>query len=450
MILYFLMFASLSWVFWPNKLDIIPGPWIARLVPCLVTPFAFIGKVGWFGRYMKRMYPNTKLIRIGRNKIAVVDHELALQVLETPQYILPKMSPPNASSLHPMIRDGLPFISDIARATELRTVMLTSVLGTSTLNRFHKLGWETCIQPWLDNLSENPEHHIHELTQQIILSIILDEEKIPEKLPTFENGVAAQGRMVSAAWQSLPWIQFFLQLGNWVPGYKPDEAPIDQFMESLIDRPTPPQMVQIMQKRGFSRDVIQHHLTTVFQAADDTTSFALRTMIYLLAMAPDSQEALFQQLAFFEEWPPHYEDLKRFTSLELWIHRSLCFCTPIPILRSRVVADEAGYDIDGLHVPRGTVIGVASDAIMDSLVMEYWNNIEKLKSLTLSFGRGGRMCPGHVLARLQMTYIMAGLIKKYSWEYAGPVPDWDHIPSLITRYYENPPKLIWRERKVEN
>src|ERR1700678_1808345 len=128
----------------------IPGPWLTKVLPCVMTPPAILGKVSQFAKWLVKSYPDQPVVKIGRSKVGLTTLNAVEELLALPSSMCVKV---DAQSTVPMIRDGLPFVSDPERAHDLRLILLQTTLSSDTLRRFKGAAWHQCVQPWLDGLT---------------------------------------------------------------------------------------------------------------------------------------------------------------------------------------------------------------------------------------------------------------------------------------------------------
>jgi cytochrome P450 len=172
-------------------------------------------------------------------------------------------------------------------------------------------------------------------------------------------------------------------------------------------------------------DVIVGYVMTMLMAGSDTTSVALRTVVYHLAKHDNVRRRLQQELDEANlQFPVPWKDIQNLAYLDAVIKEALRVYPIGAILQERVVP-LTGFELpDGRRIPPGTIVGVAGfntnrrPEVWGDNPEEFnpsrWFQLEKetteaftkrlngMKRFDISFGHGPRGCLGKNIAILEM------------------------------------------------
>ncbi|XP_072124800.1 cytochrome P450 3A30-like isoform X1 [Mobula birostris] len=162
---------------------------------------------------------------------------------------------------------------------------------------------------------------------------------------------------------------------------------------------------------------------TFVLAGYETTSNTLSYLGYNLAMHPDVQKKLQQEIdeAFPNQAPPTYDGVMRLEYLEMVISETLRLYPPAPRL-DRVCKKDV--KLNGVTIPKDTVIVVPAYVLHRD--PKYWEEPEEFRperfskeesmsrnpSTLLPFGMGPRNCIGMRFAQLTMKVIVVLLLQR--------------------------------------
>ncbi|XP_054084059.1 probable cytochrome P450 313b1 isoform X2 [Zeugodacus cucurbitae] len=182
-------------------------------------------------------------------------------------------------------------------------------------------------------------------------------------------------------------------------------------------------------ERGqLSWEDVRAEANVIIAATFETTSTALYIVCLCLAMHPEYQEKLYNELStiFPENEPPivDYEHLERMPYTEMVINEALRLYSPVPmVLRS--VADDFRLR-DGTLIPRGTQIGIdiynmqrderiwGSNAKQFKPEAHFGPNTTKRHAFAfIPFTKGLRMCIGYRYALMLMKVFVAKIFRQY-------------------------------------
>jgi len=412
-----------------NPLVNFPGPLMSIFAPCLVSPWAIAGKLASRVREVAFSYSQFGIIRTGWNKVGVLKADLARNILLNKHF----QKIPTLADGNDMIRYGLPFISDPDLARSLRSVTFKTSLNRQSLIQSGQMDLVNKFLNRIPLTPFDPETIISDFTLENVLAVILNLDDYDDlRLPQLQTGLAAGYRMLTAlsgnsiVWRNMLWL-YCLFYGQ--PGIQHDQPEIEKFLDKVIEKN--PSIVQEMIAQGFSNKQIRCHVTSLFQAGTDTTSFAIKTGLILLARHPNLQEELYSKLKLI----PHIDYSLITTEVPEMIQLTyavLNYLTPIPILRGRVGPE---VKLDEYRIPKGVNIGFPIDFIMQPQTERVFS-LDDAKAKNLSFGDGDRVCPGNTLAKIQMTILFAGVLKRFKLIDLQPEIDLDsNCRSFITRFW---------------
>jgi cytochrome P450 len=191
-----------------------------------------------------------------------------------------------------------------------------------------------------------------------------------------------------------------------------------------------------------TRDVIVHLSTNVF-AGSDTTTIALRAIIYLLLRNPDKlakvrdeldraeREGRLSEFISYRETTTHLPYLCAAIKEAMRIHPSVGL-----ILERHVPA--GGATICGQHIPEGTIVGINAWVLHrdskvypdpDAFIPERWidSSAAQLKEMEQSyfvFGAGSRTCIGKNISLMEMHKIVPQLLREFDLQLHEPKKDW--------------------------
>ncbi|XP_038676365.1 cytochrome P450 3A21-like [Scyliorhinus canicula] len=161
---------------------------------------------------------------------------------------------------------------------------------------------------------------------------------------------------------------------------------------------------------------------TIFLAGYETSSSTLAFAAYNLAMHPDVQKKLQQEIdeAFPNKAPPTYDGVMQLEYMEMVISETLRLFPPAPRI-DRVCKKDV--QLNGLTVPKGTVVMVPAYVLHRDPA--YWPEPEEFRPerfdkensenrdpcIFLPFGMGPRNCIGMRFAQLVMKMALASFLQ---------------------------------------
>lgn len=113
----------------------------------------------------------------------------------------------------------------------------------------------------------------------------------------------------------------------------------------------------------FTESEIRDHVFTTISAGNETTALAVSNAILFMAIHPDIQDRVVEELrqVFYDESiEMDYDELTKLKYLELVIKEVLRLCPSVPAW-ARETTDE--LELDGILIPKGTEITMAAYAL---------------------------------------------------------------------------------------
>jgi cytochrome P450 len=180
---------------------------------------------------------------------------------------------------------------------------------------------------------------------------------------------------------------------------------------------------------------LRDELMTIMLAGHETTALALTWTWYLLALHPDVDARLREELLReLSGRPPTVGDLPRLRYAELVITEAMRLYPPIPIISRQAIA---ACELGGFPVPPGTPVSFAQWSVHrdprfydhpDDFRPERWADglAKRLPRFAyFPFGGGPRLCIGNTFAMMEATLILATIAQRYR---PSLVPDHPVVP----------------------
>ena len=181
------------------------------------------------------------------------------------------------------------------------------------------------------------------------------------------------------------------------------------------------------------------HMNFLLMAAHDTTTSSLTKMAWAMAMHPEWQECVREEVFSLGAERLAYEDLGKLEVTERAFNEALRLLPPVFFLPRKALQD---FEIDGYTIPRGTVLTVSPGHVQR--MPEYWSNPDafdpdrfgperreqdKHRFAFAPFGGGVHKCLGMHFAYMQMKVFVFHLLRKYRIRMVpGHVPAWKVLP----------------------
>jgi cytochrome P450 len=167
-------------------------------------------------------------------------------------------------------------------------------------------------------------------------------------------------------------------------------------------------------------------------AGTETTALTLAWSLYLLSMHPEALERIRAEArAVCGERDPEWNEVQHLTYTRMVIQETMRLFPPIWALIRIAAGDD---EIGGHHVKAGDKVVILSYVMHHS--PNYWEDPEKFeperfaperakkrtKYSYLPFAAGKRACIGGALSQIENTLALVQLLRRFTPEYAGPVP----------------------------
>jgi len=167
------------------------------------------------------------------------------------------------------------------------------------------------------------------------------------------------------------------------------------------------------------------HMIFLMMAAHDTTTSALSSMTYALALNPQWQQRLLQEVESLGVEHLRYEDLERMQQTEWVMKEALRMYPPLSTLPKY---NLKSFEFEGLKIPAGAL--VVTYPIHTHYLAEYWSEPERFDPLRFSeqraehknhpycwvpFSGGAHMCIGLHFAIMQVKLVMFEMLRYYRW-----------------------------------
>ncbi|BES88976.1 cytochrome P450 [Nesidiocoris tenuis] len=179
-------------------------------------------------------------------------------------------------------------------------------------------------------------------------------------------------------------------------------------------------------KWGFTQNDMAVLSKDIYLAGTDATSTTMASCLAFLAMFPEHQKKVYDEL--FEifgdsDRDPTLDDLKKMVYLEMCLKEALRHCAPAAITR-RLSSD---IQIENYHFPKGAMLYFAFYFTHKNPM--WWKRPEDFypdhfskeavakrpKGVFMPFSAGPRGCPGQTFAWLSMKTITSRLIRSYEF-----------------------------------
>ncbi|MEM7779299.1 MAG: cytochrome P450 [Pseudomonadota bacterium] len=193
-------------------------------------------------------------------------------------------------------------------------------------------------------------------------------------------------------------------------------------------------------------DEVVDHMSFLLMAAHDTITSSSTSLLYLLAINPDWQEKLREEIfavtggpdADGKTRPLDYADLGKLELTEMAFKEALRMIPPVPSMPRRALK---AFEFGGYQIPAGQPVSINIHWTHHS--EEYWDEPftfdpmrftpDKVKArhkyAWVPFGGGAHMCLGLHFAYMQIKLIMSHLLQQYRIEAPeGYKPDWQDWP----------------------
>ncbi|MBK7862031.1 MAG: cytochrome P450 [Archangiaceae bacterium] len=246
-------------------------------------------------------------------------------------------------------------------------------------------------------------------------------------------------------------------LARWVPtpgrrAFERERAELDGLLEPLISRRWREDdagridVLSLLKAGAVSREAASDHVRTFFAAGYETTAVALTWVCHLLGQHPDWQDRVAAELEqVLGGRAPAFEDLRRLPTLRAVLEESLRLYPAVPLVGREALADDV---LSKVPVPKGsTVVLCFLAAQRDGRNFSRPERFDPSRFLPggtvppyahLPFGAGPRSCIGAQFAMLEMSLVVAALLRRYRLR-AVADPELKAVPLVSLR----PNREVW-------
>jgi cytochrome P450 len=183
---------------------------------------------------------------------------------------------------------------------------------------------------------------------------------------------------------------------------------------------------------GLDDAEIADEVVSLLMAAVDTTPGTLAWTWYLLARHPEVEARLHEELdSVLDGRPPTADDIARLEYLELVLAEVLRLYPPVHFIDRRPLVD---VELDGRHVAAGSYLLISPllthrDPRFYEEPAAFRPERERPRLAYLPFGAGPHTCIGMALARLELSFVIATLARRWRLHVT---PDFPPDPSPQT------------------
>ncbi|KXJ87122.1 cytochrome P450 [Microdochium bolleyi] len=179
--------------------------------------------------------------------------------------------------------------------------------------------------------------------------------------------------------------------------------------------------------------------TNAVAAGSDTVACGLQSFVYHMIRHPTAWARARAEIdaTLAGSDVIQYTDAQSLPYLQACIKESLRVFSPVPMTLPRV-APAGGLSIGDKAIPEGTIVSVCPWVIHAST--EIWGpdarefnpdrwlgpDSAKLDKYYIPFGLGYASCPGHNLAKIQLSKILATIVRDYDIEQVDKGADWSY------------------------
>ncbi|XP_018801372.1 PREDICTED: probable cytochrome P450 313a4 [Bactrocera latifrons] len=206
----------------------------------------------------------------------------------------------------------------------------------------------------------------------------------------------------------------------------------------------------------FSEKDVEIECFTMFAAAYETSVSASYTCLVMLAMQPEIQERVFQEIRSVfphEITSVEYDDLKKLPYLDMFIAESLRLAPPIQFIGRQ--SEQDAELCPGVILPKGMQIVIPIYELHRR--KEIWGpyahrfnpnnflpeNIEKRHPYSyMPFSKGSRNCIGFRYAEVSLRIILIHAVRSLKFSTTFKYEDIVHVPHISLRYKIQPPLRI--------
>ena len=301
---------------------------------------------------------------------------------------------------------------------------------------------ERTIDDWDDGEVFDLETEIRTLLQRISLKVFYDYDASSEEGREMSKSFQRMLPRMDPKRRSIP---------EWIPTpvnrqYRRELDKVHDFLEELADQRRRSDedrddllgmLVEAADSGEMSEEFLREELFTMMVASQETTSFTLMMVIYLLSEHPDAWENLQAEVdEVLGDEPPTMDDLSELTYTGGVVREALRLYPPAYAV-PRVPEEEV--QIREYRIPDGSYIFMPGWAVHrderwyddpEEFRPERWTSEFKQdlhEFAFIPFGGGPRGCPGELFAKVELQLVLAIVAQNVVLE---PVPD--ERPELVS------------------
>jgi cytochrome P450 len=178
----------------------------------------------------------------------------------------------------------------------------------------------------------------------------------------------------------------------------------------------------------FSDEEVVNHMIFLMMAAHDTTTSALTTMFYCLALAPEWQDRLRAEALALAPDQLGFADLAGRQRTEWVMKEALRLYPPLTSIPRKAARD---CSFGGFHIPKGTPVGISP--IHTHHMPSIWTEPQRFDPerfaperaehkrhayAYLPFGGGAHLCIGQHLAGMEVKAVLHQVLRRWRWRVA--------------------------------
>ncbi|XP_037937431.1 probable cytochrome P450 313a4 [Teleopsis dalmanni] len=211
------------------------------------------------------------------------------------------------------------------------------------------------------------------------------------------------------------------------------------------------QAIKLYQNQQFTWNDIISESITIVSAAFETTATAVYTTLVMLAMHPEAQQRLFEEiLDVFPEkdFYVNSDQLSQLQYLDFVINESLRLVPSVPVIGRHVIKDtqigehvvpkDIQIIISIFHLHRRTDIWGPNAEKFDPERFSVEDFGEKQKNAYIPFSKGVRNCIGWRYALFAIKVLLCGLIRNYKFETDFKFEDLKYTSNVSLKYILEP------------
>jgi len=289
---------------------------------------------------------------------------------------------------------------------------------------------EEMLAGWRTGETRNVHEEIMKMTTRVVTRTLFD-SGVPPEIDEMGEASAVVMRRFSTQWNGLRMLLNLLPTAE-SRGFKQVMGRLDDYILGLIrerrasGRDHGDLLSMLLLARdddgsGMSDEQLRDELKTLMVAGLDTTALALSWALYLLALNPDKDAKLYQEVASVSGGGRlTFADLARLKYTEAVIKESMRLYPPAWVIGREAIEDT---ELGGYPIKRGTSV-LVSQWIRhrhpryfpepEKFGPERWlQELNLPKMAYFPFGGGPRVCIGSAFAMMEATLSLATIIQKF-------------------------------------